>query len=109
MHKHCISIDVYHGFLAESYIYILYGQLSPIFFFFNFLTQDITQKLGMLQEEYDNATAMTRTLEANLTGKKSHIWRYLIKIEYGKPYKKSVKYQVLALTLNYLSTNCLLT
>ena len=71
---------VYHGFLAERYIYILYGELSPIFFFFNFLTQDITQKLGMLQEEYDNATAMTRTLEANLTGKKSHIWRYFIKI-----------------------------
>ena len=79
------------------------------FFFICFLlTQDISQKLGMLQEEYDNATAMTRTLGADLTGKKSHIWRYLIKIEYGKPYKKSVKYQVLALTLNYKSTYCLL-
>ena len=44
------------------------------FFFICFLlTQDISQKLGMLQEEYDNATAMTRTLAANLTGKNSHI------------------------------------
>ena len=76
--------------------------------FFYLLTQDIRQKMGMLQEEYDNATALIRTLEANLTGKKSHIWRYLIKIEYGKPYKKSVKYQVLALTINYPSTYCLL-
>ena len=47
---------------------------------FDFLTQDITERLGMLQEKYDNATAMTRTLEANLTGKKTHIWRYFIKI-----------------------------
>ncbi|XP_042566496.1 hepatic lectin-like isoform X2 [Clupea harengus] len=39
---------------------------------------DISQKLGMLQEEYDNATAMTRTLGADLTGVKkcADDWEY---------------------------------
>lgn len=36
------------------------------------LSQDITQALEMLQQQYDNATALRLVLEANLTGKKSH-------------------------------------
>ena len=81
VHKHCISIEIWN---MDSYLKGMFTfNMDICHHFFYLLTQDISQKLGMLQEEYDNATAMTRTLGADLTGKKSHIWRYLIKIEYG--------------------------
>lgn len=40
---------------------------------FYLLTQDVAMKLEMLHQQYDNATALARTLEANLTGKETHV------------------------------------
>lgn len=43
---------------------------------FYLLTQDVAMKLEMLHQQYDNATALARTLEANLTGKETHMLKY---------------------------------